>query len=155
MAWHNHTLFLLPIYQTCISTYILYDALDQFIKSQIRMVKPFERNGFAQMKFFTTEIVGSWLADRGYKSEIIWPKVQKVNVIDRNTLLKKCLKYQEDSITLVINIHATLHIAFDVLNRANRHVQNPPLLKAVVSKPLHVGFRNPKILSDKFVRSWS
>ena len=35
----------------------------------------------------------SWLTDRRYKSEIIQPEIQKVNLIDRNNLLKKRPKH--------------------------------------------------------------
>ena len=53
----------------------------------------------------------SCFTDKGYKSEIIRPEIQKVNLIDRNNLLKKCLKHQEDSITLVLTFHPALNIA--------------------------------------------
>ena len=59
----------------------------------------------------------SWLTDRGCKSEIIRPEIQKVNLIDRNNLLKKRPKHQEDSITLVLTFHPVLNIVFDVLKR--------------------------------------
>ena len=65
----------------------------------------------------------SWLTDRGYKSEIIRPEIKKVNLIDRNNLLKKRPKHQEDSITLVLTFQPALNIVFDVLKRAHRHVQ--------------------------------
>ena len=103
-----------------------------------------------QRKLLVLEL---WLTDRGHKSEIIRPEIQKVNLIDRNNLLKKRPKYQEDSITLVLTFHSTLHIVFDVLKRAHRHVQKSPMLKVVLSKPQSVAFRNPKTLRDKLVRS--
>ena len=53
----------------------------------------------------------SWFTDRGYKSEIIWPVIQKANLIDRNNLLKKRPKHQEDSITLILTFHPALNIA--------------------------------------------
>ena len=65
----------------------------------------------------------SWLTGRGYKSEIIRPEIQKVNLINRNNLLKKRPKHQEDSITLVLTFQPALNIVFDVLKRAHRHVQ--------------------------------
>ena len=103
-----------------------------------------------QRKLLVLEL---WLTDRGHKFEIIRPEIQKVNLIDRNNLLKKRPKYQEDSITLVLTFHSTLHIVFDVLKRAHRHVQKSPMLKVVLSKPQSVAFRNPKTLRDKLVRS--
>ena len=97
--------------------------------------------------------LGSRLTDRGYKSEIIRPKIEKVNSIDRNSLLKKCPKHQEDSITLILTFHPVQHIAFDVLKRTHRSVQKSPLLKVVLPKLPRVAFRNPKTLRDKLVRS--
>ena len=94
----------------------------------------------------------SWLTDRGYKSEINRPEIQKLNSIDRNNLLKKHPKHQ-DSITLVLTFHPALNIVFDVLKRAHQHVQKSLVLKAVLPKPPHIAFRNPKTLSDKLVRS--
>ena len=94
----------------------------------------------------------SWLIDRGYKSKFIRPEIQKVNLIDRNNLLKKRPKHQEDSITLVLTFHPALNIVFDVLKRAHRHVQKSPVLKAVLHKPPRISFRNPKT-RDKLVCS--
>ena len=53
----------------------------------------------------------SWLRDAGYKSEIIRPEIQKVNLIDRNSLLEKRPKHQEDSITLVLTFHPTVYLS--------------------------------------------
>ena len=94
----------------------------------------------------------SWLTGRGYKSEIIRPEIQKVNLIDRRNLLKKRPKHQEDSITVVFTFHPALNIVFDVLKRAHRHVQKSPVLKAVLHKPPRISFRNPKT-RDKLVCS--
>ena len=93
------------------------------------------------------------MTDRGYKSEIIRSEIQKINLIDRNNLPKKRPKHQEDNITLVLTFHPAINIVFDVLNRAHRHVQKSPVLKAVLPKPPRIAFRNPKTLSDKLVRS--
>ena len=89
----------------------------------------------------------SWLTGRGYKSEIIRPEIQKVNLINRNNLLKKRPKHQEDSITLVLTFHPALNIVFDVLKRAHCHAQKSPVLKTVLTKPPRIAFR------DKLVRS--
>ena len=70
----------------------------------------------------------SWLTDRGYKSEIIQPELQKVNSIDRKNLLKKRPKHQEDSTTLVLTFHPALNIVFDVLKRAYRHEAKSSIL---------------------------
>ena len=94
----------------------------------------------------------SWLTDRGCKPEIIRPEIQKVNLINRNNLLKKRPK-QKDSITLVLTFHPALNIVFGVLKRAHRHVQKSPVLKVVLLNPPSIAFRNPKTLRDKLVRS--
>ena len=88
----------------------------------------------------------SCLTDRGYKSEIIRPEIQKVNLIDRNNLLKKRPKHQEDSITLVLTFHPALNIVFDVLKRARQHVQKSLELKVVLLKAPRIAFGNPKTL---------
>ena len=93
------------------------------------------------------------MTDRGYKSEIIRSEIQKINLIDRNNLPKKRPKHQEDNITLVLTFHPAINIVFDVLNRAHRHVQKSPVLKAVLPKPPRIAFRNPKTLCGKLVRS--
>ena len=86
----------------------------------------------------------SWLTNRRYESEIIRPEIQKVNLIDRNNLLKERPKCQEDSITLVLTFHIALHIVFDVLKRAHHHVQKSLMLKVALPKPPRVAFCNPK-----------
>ena len=60
----------------------------------------------------------SWLRDRGYKSEAIQGEIQKVNLIDRNNLFKKCPKHHQDSINLVLTFHPVLNIIFDVFKEA-------------------------------------
>ena len=52
-----------------------------------------------QRKFLDLE---SCFTDRGCKPEIIRLEIQKVNFIDRNNLLKKLPKHQEDGITLIL-----------------------------------------------------
>ena len=93
------------------------------------------------------------MTDRGYKSEIIQPEIQKVNLIDRNNPLKKRPKHQEDSLTVVLTFHPAFIIVFDVLKRVHQHVQKSPVLKAVLPKPPHIAFHNPKTLCDKLVPS--
>ena len=108
----------------------------------------------------------SWLTDRGYKSEIVWPEIQKVNLNDRSNL-KKRPKYQEDSITLVLTFHPALHMVFDILKRVHQHVQNSPMLKAVLPKPPRVVLCTPqfnqyksnwnyivRVEEDSFGKSW-
>ena len=76
----------------------------------IRMRRNFSNEVDLQRKLLDLE---SWLTDRRYKSEIIRREIQKVNLIDRSNLLKKCPKHK-DSITIVLTFHPALNIAFDV-----------------------------------------
>ena len=76
----------------------------------IRMRQNFSNEVDLQRKLLDLE---SWLTDRGYKSEIIRREIQKVNLIDRSNLLKKCPKHK-DIITIVLTFHPALSIAFDV-----------------------------------------
>ena len=62
-------------------------------------------------------------------------------------------KHQENSTTLVLTFHPALNIVFNVLKSAHRFIEKSPALKAVLPKPLHVAFRNPKTFRDKLVRS--
>ena len=62
------------------------------------------------------------LTDKSCNPEIIRPEIQKVIFIDRNSLLKKPPKHQEDSFTLVLAFHPAIHIAFDLLKTVHQHV---------------------------------
>ena len=62
-------------------------------------------------------------------------------------------KHQENSITLVLAFHPALNIVFNVLKSAHRFIEKSPALKAVLPKPPHVAFRNPKTLRGKLVKS--
>ena len=62
-----------------------------------------------QQKLFDIEL---WLTDRGYKSEIIRPETQKVNLLDRNNLLKKRPKHQEDSFDLSFDFSPSVKYCF-------------------------------------------
>ena len=88
----------------------------------------------------------SWL-----RAEVARPEIQKVNSINRNAMLEKTPKYQEDSVTLILTFLPPLHVVFDILKSAHRHIEKSPLLKPVLPKPLRVAFRNPKSLRDKLV----
>ena len=89
----------------------------------------------------------------GYRAEVIRPEIQKVNSTDRNVLLEKRPKHQEDSVTLILTFYPALHVIFDILKSAHRHIAKSPLLKSVLPKPPRVVFRNRKSLCDKLVRS--
>ena len=52
-----------------------------------------------------------------------------------------------------MTFHSALNIVFDLLKRAHWHVQKSPVLKAVLSKPPRVAFRNQKTLRYKLVHS--
>ena len=71
----------------------------------------------------------SWLTDSGRKSEIIRPKIQKVNLNYNTNFLIRQPKHQEDSITLVLTFHAVLHIDFGVLKTTHWPPQKSPMLK--------------------------
>ena len=95
----------------------------------------------------------SWLIDSAYRAEAVRPEIRKVNSIDRNVLLEKCPKHQEGIATLILTFHPALHVNFDILKSAHRHIEKPPLLKSLLPKPPRVAFRNPKSLLDKLIRS--
>ena len=76
-----------------------------------------------------------------------------MNAIDRNVLLEKRPKHQEDSVTLILTFHPALHVIFDILKSAHCHIAKSSLLKSVLPKPPHVIFRNPKSHRDKLVLS--
>ena len=95
----------------------------------------------------------SWLIDRGYITEVVRLEIQKVNSIDRNVLLEKRPKHQEDSVTLILTFHSALHVIFDILKSAHGHIEKSPLLKSVLPKLSRVAFRNPKSLHYKLI--WS
>ena len=95
----------------------------------------------------------SWLIDRGYRTKVVRPEIQEVNSIDRNVLLEKRPKHQEDSVTLILTFHSALHVIFDILKSAYHHIAKSSLLKSVLPKPPRVAFRDPKSFHDKLVRS--
>ena len=88
-----------------------------------------------------------------YRAESVRREIQRVISIDRQVLLKKHLKIQEDSVTLVLTFHPALCIIFDILKSAHRIIENSPTLKVILPKPPRVAFRNTKILHDKLVHS--
>ena len=71
-------------------------------------------------------------------TETIRSEIQKVNLIERKSLLKKRPKHQKDNITLVLTFHPALNIVFDVLKKTHRHVQKSPELKKQCYPNLHV-----------------
>ena len=56
----------------------------------------------------------SWLINRGSRTESVRRVIQIVNSIDRQKLLEKPSKIQEDSVTLVLTLHPALYIIFDI-----------------------------------------
>ena len=95
----------------------------------------------------------SWLFNRGYIAESVRREIERVNSIDRQVLLEKRPKIQEDSVTLSLTFHPALYITFDILKFAHQIVENSPSLKAILQKPPRVAVRNPKTLRDILVRS--
>ena len=76
-----------------------------------------------------------------------------MNSLDRNVLLKKLPKHQEDSVTLILIFYRALKVIFDILKSAHRRIEKLHLLKSVLPKLPRVLFRNPKPLRDKLIRS--
>ena len=56
----------------------------------------------------------SWLIDTGYRAEVVRPEIWKVNSIDRNVLLEKRQKHQEDNVILILTFHPALHVIFSI-----------------------------------------
>ena len=54
---------------------------------------------------------------------------------------------------MILTFHPALHVIFDILKSADRHIEKSPLLKSVLPKPPRVAFCNPKFLRDTLVRS--
>ena len=135
------------------STYMLHHATGQFKRAilygqpvKIKRICSDEED--LQQKLNNLE---SWLTDRGYRAEVARLEIQKVNSINRNVMLEKTPKYQEDSVTLILTFLPPLHVVFDILKSAHRHIEKSPSLKPVLPKPLRVAFRNPKSLRDKLL----
>ena len=74
----------------------------------------------------------SWLIDAGYRAEVVRPEIWKVNSIDRNVLLEKRQKHQEDNVTLILTFHPALHVIFSIWKSAHRDIEKLPLLKSVL-----------------------
>ena len=89
----------------------------------------------------------------GYIAESVRGEIQRVNSIDRQVLLKKRSKIQEDSVTLVLTLHPALYITFNILKSAHQIIENSPPLKPILQKPPRIAVRNRKTLRDKLVRS--
>ena len=60
---------------------------------------------------------------------------------------------QEGSVTLILTFHLALHVIFDILKSAHRHIEKSPLLKSALQKPPQLAFRNSKSLHDKLAPS--
>ena len=86
----------------------------------------------------------SWLVNRGYRAESARKEMQRVNSINLEILLQKCLKIKEDSVTLVLIFHAALCFIFEILKSVHRFIGNSQTLKAILPKPPRIAFRNPK-----------
>ena len=60
----------------------------------------------------------SWLVNWGYRAESVKREIQRVISIDRQILLEKHPKIQEDSVMLVLTFHPDVYIIFDILKSA-------------------------------------
>ena len=95
-----------------------------------------------------------WFCSRGYKKEMVYSETQKIHSMNRENLLKKLEKQDNnDSLTLVLTYHPALNKAREILKKAHRHTIRSPRLSAVLASPPRVAFRNPKTLKDHLVRS--
>ena len=95
----------------------------------------------------------TWLLERGYRSERVRPEIQRVNNVERNSLLIKKPKRIDDNLTLVLTFHPALCKVFEIIKTAHRHVLKSDLLSKVLPKPPRVAYQNAKSLKDKLVRS--
>ena len=80
----------------------------------------------------------SWLVDRGHKSEIIRPEIQKVNFIDRNSFLKKRPMCYPS-----IDFLPTTSYCFWCIKEDTSACTEVIFTKKVLPKPPCVAFRNP------------
>ena len=94
-----------------------------------------------------------WLVNRGYKEDHVDSEVERVNLVERASLLQKREKKIDNSITLVLTYHPALIQVYEILQKAHRHVLKSPRLNSVLPSPPRVAFRNSKTLKDKLVRA--
>ena len=90
----------------------------------------------------------SVLVITGHRAESVRREIQKANSIDRQVLLQKCTKIQEDCVTLVLTFHPALYI---ILKSADRIIENSQTLK-----PFHQSHHMQHSLTLKHcVINWS
>lgn len=80
-------------------------------------------------------------------------EINRVNTIERSTLLKKRDKSQEDKLILVLTYHPAVIKVVEIVRKLHKHVVKSLRLNAVLPTPPRIAFRNPKTLKDMLVRS--
>ena len=97
-----------------------------------------------------------WFCSRGYKKEKVHSEIPKVHSMNRENLLKKREKQDNNdsiTLTLVLTYYPALNKVHEILKKAHRYTLRSPRLSAVLPSPPRVAFRNPKTLKDHLVRS--
>ena len=100
----------------------------------------------------------TWFLKRGYSEKLVDQGIQRVNGIDRNSLLQKKDKTDmgnsNGKVTLVLTYHPALaKRIYHILKEAHKFIERSDILKAILPIPPRVAFRNAKSLKDMLVRS--
>lgn len=94
------------------------------------------------------------LCSRDYKKEMVHSMIQKGHSMNRQKLLIKPEKQDnDDSLILVLAYHPALKKIHEILKKAYRDSIRSPRLIAVLPSPPRVVFRNSKTLKDHLIRS--
>ena len=73
-----------------------------------------------------------WFCSTGYKKEMVHSEIQKVHSMNRENLLKKREKQDDnDSLTLVLTYHPALNKVHEILKKTHRHTIGSPRLSAI------------------------
>ena len=100
----------------------------------------------------------TWFLKQGYSEKLVDQGIQRVNGIDRNSLLQKKDKTDmgnnNGKVTLVLTYHPALaRRIYHILKEAHKFIERSDILKAILPIPPRVAFRNAKSLKDMLVRS--
>ena len=100
----------------------------------------------------------TWFLKRGYSENLVDQEIQRVNGIDRNSLLQKKNKVNmgnnNDKVTLVRTYHpAVAKRVYHIVKGAHKFIERSDILKAILPIPPRVAFRNAKSLKDMLVRA--
>ena len=82
-----------------------------------------------------------WFCSSGYKKEMVHSEIQKVHSMNRENLLKKREKQDNnDSLTLVLTYQTALNKVHEILKKAHGQTIRSPRLSAVLPSPLELHF---------------